>query len=55
MLSKQTILENHPLVDDAEEEMRRLDAEEEERVKKGIVDLSTVDVSEPANGDEDVP
>ena len=55
MLSKQTILENHPLVDDAEEEMRRLDAEEAARAEKGIVDLSTVDVSEPANGDEDVP
>lgn len=56
MLSKQTILENHPLVDDAEEEMRRLEAEREERVKRGEVDLTTVDpnaedANAPAKGE----
>jgi SPP1 family phage portal protein len=39
MLSKQTILENHPYVDDVEQEMARLDAEEQERIDKGVVDL----------------
>ena len=42
ILSKQTILENHPYVDDVEEEQKRLDAEEQDRLEKGMVDLGRV-------------
>lgn len=48
MLSKQTILENHPYVDDVEQEMGRLDAEEQDRMEKGMVDLANV---QPADED----
>jgi predicted RNase H-like nuclease len=42
MLSKQTILENHPYVDDVNEEQKRLDAEEQDRLDKNVVDLASV-------------
>ena len=42
MLSKRTILENHPYVDDPEQEQSRLDAEEQERVDSGMVNLANV-------------
>jgi SPP1 family phage portal protein len=42
IISKKTILENHPYVDDVEEEQKRLDEDEQERVDKGMVDLEDV-------------
>ena len=34
IVSKKTILKNHPFVEDAEEELRQIDKEEEENAKK---------------------
>ncbi len=55
MLSKQTILENHPYVDDVEEEVKRLDAEEQDRLDKGMVDLANVQPGEPSGDPNTAP
>lgn len=39
IISDQTILENHPLVQDAVEEQARIDAESEKKQQQGLVDL----------------
>ncbi|WP_448507964.1 phage portal protein [Immundisolibacter sp.] len=42
MISKQTIIENHPLVDNISEEQARLEKEEKEDIEKGITQLGLV-------------
>lgn len=42
MISKQTTLENHPLVEDAIEEQARIDLEKEQDIQSGVVDLSKI-------------
>lgn len=42
-LSKQTYYENHPLIHDSEEEMKRKEREETEAREKGYIDLAEVD------------
>ena len=43
-ISRQTLLENHPLVEDAVEEQARLDAEEEADIAKGLTALDKLPV-----------
>jgi SPP1 family phage portal protein len=42
LLSKRTVLANHPFVDDVDEEMARLDTEKQERLDAGMVELGDV-------------
>jgi SPP1 family phage portal protein len=55
MLSKQTILENHPLVDDAQEELQRLEAEKLDSIEKGMVDLTEPAVNSNVSGNTPTP
>jgi hypothetical protein len=55
MLSKLTILENHPLVNDPEKEMDRIQAEEEANIDKARVSLEDIQVEGVGPNGESIP
>jgi hypothetical protein len=55
MLSKQTILENHPLVNDVQEELQRLESEKLDSIEKGMVDLTEPAVNQNVSGNTPAP